>query len=136
MPAKKRAYTIYRPEFKVKAVAQFNATPVRERGALADKLGVTYANLYNWSRKVAEGGVEALYTRPGRGGKTALPGIGAKKTSDGLTRRQERVLADLQESCNELKKLRETYAEREAMVLAHIKRLTKSLGHSILTEDQ
>lgn len=131
MSAKKRAYTLYAPEFKIKAVARFNATPVRQRTRLAKRLGVTYQHLYSWARRAEQGGVEALYGKPGRASGGVLPLNRKKRGGDDVTQRQQRVLNELTETCEELRKLRETYAEREAMVLSHIKRLTKSLGHAI-----
>lgn len=129
MPARKRSYTRYDPAFKIKAVARFNATPTRKRTALAQRLGVTYQHLYQWAKRAEQGGVEALYGR-------SKAGAAGKKAADReqlgeLSKQQEKLLNELAETCEELRKLRENYAEREAMVLSHISRLTRSLSKVI-----
>lgn len=125
MPAKKRQYTHYDPSFKIKAVARFNKTPNRKRTALAKRLGVTYQHLYMWAKRAEKGGVEALY---GRGAVIKTTGSRGRGEEKGISKRQEALLAELGETCEELRKLRENYSEREAMVLSHINRLTKSLS--------
>ena len=133
MASKKRTYTQYEPSFKIKAVARFNATPLRKRSALARKLGVTYQHLYNWSKQAEEGGVAALYGKAGRR-STAKRGLTeAAPQAAELSKRQQRLIDELTATCEELRKLRENYAEREAMVLAHIKRLTGSLDRVIVS---
>ena len=132
MAKRKRKYRTYTLDFKARAVAQFNATPTRKRGALAQKLGVQYNNLYNWAQKASDGGIQALHDVR-RSVATAHKSTAAgKHPSEQHIKRQKRLLAELQETCLELQQLRDNYAQREKMVLAHIKHLTASLDRTVL----